>query len=249
MKTVFYLTLSFLLTCFFTLQIQASDYITPLEGERIEVHMVDLNDSLVSFYLIHSDSKILYTMPLSNIGMIEMENGTQWRFNATLKNYLESHYPKIERIKRRKYAHKGVLIAHDEYSYLLKQYYPSAYKQYNNGRLIRNTGRVFLGLGPASMLAGLMCATAGHGFGTYDYDLPGSSRSRSDRQLEDVGVGLVLSGATILLTAVPLIALGSQKMTSSYNVYKKERQHAVKQNSIELVPYIAPTSVGLAINF
>lgn len=247
MKTVFYFTMSFLFICFFTLQIQASDYITPLEGERIEVNMVDMNDSLVSYYLIHTESKVLYEMPLSKIGMIEMENGTQWRFNTTLKNYLESNYPKIERIKRRKYMHKGARITHDEYSYLLKRYYPTAYKKYNNGRMVRNTGRVFLGLGPASMLAGFMCVGAGRGFG--DYDMRGYQQSRSDRQLENLGIGLVLSGATILLTAVPLMAIGCHKMTNSYNIYKQERQHAVKQNSIELVPYIAPTSIGLAINF
>lgn len=247
MKTVSYFAMFIVFMCLFTFQTYASDYITPLEGERIEVRMVDLNDSLVSYYLMHSDSKILYSMPLSNIGMIELENGTQWRFNTNLKNYLESNYPKIERINRRKYAHKGVLITKGEYAYFLKQYYPTAYKKYNNGRMIRNTGRVFLGLGPASMLAGFLCVANGRNFN--DYDMPGHQQSRSDRQLEELGVGLVISGATILLTSVPLIAIGSHKMSSSYNVYQKERQHAVKQNSIELVPYVAPSSVGLAINF
>ena len=133
------------------------------------------------------------------------------------------------------YSYGDMQIDKKEMKTFLRNNNPNVYKQYMKGQSTINAGWGVFGAGCAAvvaggMMVGLNAATEGYSDGLY-YS----------------GISLMLAGAPITLTSIPILCVGYKRQKNAINMFNE--QNSRQQAPITLNLQASQDGIGLALNF
>lgn len=231
----------FIIALFSCVSLKAIDVVTLNSGEELNVILLKLEKSNIEYKLSSDPLGETFKMRASKIQKIKLDNGDEWHYNKLIVKQLEYNYPLIEKIGRKRFAVDGLEVSYQTYLSTLEKHYPNVYLEYEKGKSYTKMGTWFLGLSPLLI---------GGGYFVMDNVREKSWGSWIGGPLLGVaGVSSCVIGSAMALSSIPLLLNGFNKKASVYKMYQKERQHCIYDHSLEIVPFVAPNAVGVAITF
>ncbi len=148
----------------------------------------------------------------------------------------------VKQLSRKKYSLNGEIMNQKEFVYFLENNCEQAYKQYRKGQQMIGWGAGLFVVGTGLFVTGIaMPGSRGwlYYLGNYDY------LSYNDYG-SAVWLSMIVIGSGILVSSIPLMAVGVKNKNTAYRTYNK---HCGTSNIVTLNLQTSRNGIGLSLNF